>query len=190
MAVLRGLAPVSELMNTATGRAALSANFTLTGGIQTGALAQSTLLPFAEQQQQALRDVFITGNNLAELADGLGTTLSAAYAARFHYTDRTTSTDMPKAVANLIAYASAVTEGHSNAGKYFFTNATTDGATPVSADAMAILIGNGGVKDVFGKAYNLPAGSVGADAYGNSRPFQTEKKITQIVGLDYFSTPR
>jgi hypothetical protein len=45
-------------------------------------------LPFAEQQQHALRDAFITNLNLAELADGLGTTLGSAYLARFHYIDQ------------------------------------------------------------------------------------------------------
>jgi hypothetical protein len=47
----------------------------VTGGIQTGAIPQPTLLPYAEQQQQALRDVFITSGNFAQRADGLGTTL-------------------------------------------------------------------------------------------------------------------
>ena len=53
MAVLKGLAPVTVLSNTPEGKAALAANYTVTGGIQTGAMRQSTLLPFAEQQQQA-----------------------------------------------------------------------------------------------------------------------------------------
>src|SRR5580704_6963847 len=56
MAALKGLAPVSALSNNADGVAALGSNFTVTGGIQTGAIRQPTLLPFAEQQQQALRD--------------------------------------------------------------------------------------------------------------------------------------
>ncbi len=59
IAVLKGLAPVSALSNSTNGRAALASNFAVTGGIQTGAIRQSTLLPFAEQQQQALRDAFI-----------------------------------------------------------------------------------------------------------------------------------
>src|SRR5271163_5302821 len=88
LAVLKGLAPVSVLSNSPDGQAALAANFTVTGGIQTGAIRQPTLLPFPEQQQQALRDAFITGANLAQLADGLGTTLGAAYVAHAHYIDR------------------------------------------------------------------------------------------------------
>ena len=90
LAALKGLAPVSALSNSAAGRAALAANFSVTGGIQTGAIRQPTLMPFAEQQQQALRDAFITDGNLAELADGLGATLGAAYQARAHYLDRET----------------------------------------------------------------------------------------------------
>jgi hypothetical protein len=51
-AVLRGLAPVSALSNTASGKAALASNYTVTGGIQTGAIRQPTLLPFAAQQRR------------------------------------------------------------------------------------------------------------------------------------------
>src|ERR1700728_939299 len=107
LAVLKGLAPVTALPNTAAGRAALAANFSITGGIQTGAVRQSTLLPFADQQQQALKDAFINGGNLAELADGLGTTLGSAYLARAHYTDRKRFTSISQAVANFIAYTNA-----------------------------------------------------------------------------------
>jgi hypothetical protein len=88
MAAFKGLAPVTALSGSPAGRAALAANFTVTGGIQTGVIRQPTLLPFSEQQQQALRDAFITDGNLAQLADGLGATLSAAYQARAHYLDR------------------------------------------------------------------------------------------------------
>jgi hypothetical protein len=54
---------------------------------------------------------------------------------------------------------------------------------------MAILKTIGGTTDVYGKNYGLPAGSPGADAYGNSRPFQTEPNVTRIFGLDYFNSP-
>ena len=54
MSALKGLAPVAALSSTPAGKAALGANFVVTGGIQTGAVRQPTLLPFAEQQQQAL----------------------------------------------------------------------------------------------------------------------------------------
>jgi hypothetical protein len=70
MAALKGLAPVSALSKSPDGMAALGSNFTVTGGIQTGAIRQPTLLPFAEQQQQALRDAFITDGNLVQLTDG------------------------------------------------------------------------------------------------------------------------
>jgi hypothetical protein len=187
--VLNGLAPVTTLANTEAGRAALGANYVVTGGIQTGAISQPTLLAFPEQQQQALRDVFITSGNLAQLADGLGTTLGAAYIARAHYIDRQNFTNISEAVAKVIAYANATSGAHSNAGKYFFANGTTDGTKSVSAEALAILSKNSGSPDPFGRAYGYPAGKAGADKYGDSRPFQTEPSVTRIVGLDYFNSP-
>ena len=189
MAVLKGLAPVSCLSNTAEGKAALTANYKVTGDIQTGATQQATLLPFPQQQQQALQDAFITGANLAELADGLGTTLGAGYLARAHYIDQKKHTDISQSVADVIAYASGITGSHSNEGKYLFANETTDGKTSVSAKEIKILEDVHGETDIFGKSYGLPAGSPGADAYGDSRPFQTEPKITPIVGHDYFNVP-
>jgi hypothetical protein len=189
LAALKGLAPVTVLAKTPEGRAALASNYAVTGGIQTGAIRQSTLLPFAEQQQQALRDAFITAGNLVQLSDGLGTTLGAAYVARAHCVDRTHCTQISQSVADLIAYANATTSSNSNSGKYFFANETTDGKTPVSAEAMEIFKANGGDTDVFGKSYGLPAGTQGADAYGNSRPFQTEPRTLQIDGPDYLNVP-
>src|ERR1700761_3626296 len=149
LAVLKGLAPVSILASTYAGAAALGANYTVTGSVATGAIRQPTLLPFPEQQQQALRDVFITQSNLAELADGLGTTLGAAYLARAHYIDRSHCTDLSQAVADVIAYANATTGTHANAGKYLFANATTDGTTPVAPETLAILKAINGQTDVF-----------------------------------------
>jgi hypothetical protein len=189
MTALKGLAPVTVLSKTPRGQAALAANYTVTGGIQTGAIRQPTLLPFAEQQQQALQDAFITGANLADLADGLGTTLGAAYLARAHYIDQSQHTDLSHAVANVVAYATAISGSNSNAGKYFFANATTDGTTPVSTGAMDILKGIDGQTDVFGKSYGLPAGSPGAGTFGDSRPFQTEPSTSRIVGPDYLNNP-
>jgi hypothetical protein len=189
MAALRGLAPVSALANTTDGKAALASNFTVTGGIQTGAIRQPTLLPFADQQQQALRDAFITDGNLTQLADGFGTTLGAAYQARAHYLDRERFTSISNAVAELIAYANSTSGSDSNAGKYFFANGTTDGKNPVSDEALAIFKDIHGAPDPFGKAYGRPAGTPGADLYGDSRPFQTEPTITAIVGPDYFNVP-
>jgi hypothetical protein len=189
MAVLKGLAPVTVLSNSDAGNAALGANYAITGGIQTGAIVQPTLLPFAEQQQQALRDVFITNRNLAELADGLGTTLGAAYLARAHYIDWEHFTNLSPAIADVIAYAYATSSANATSGKYFFANETTDGKTPASPEAIEILKKISGSPDMFGRAYGLPAGVPGADAYGNSRPFQTEPNVTRILGPDYFYSP-
>lgn len=189
IAALKGLAPVTILSKTESGRAALGANYVATGGIQIGAVRQPTLYPFAEQQQQALRDVFITSGDLAQLADGLGTTLGGAYVARAHYIDRDHWKNISQAVADVIMYADKTTGHNSNAGKFFFANATTNGETPVSEEAMAILKNNGGAPDPFGRAYNLKGGSPGGDKYGDSRPFQTEPSVTRIIGRDYFGTP-
>jgi hypothetical protein len=189
LAALKGLAPVSALSANNAGRAALGANYTVTGGIQTGQIRQPTLLPFAEQQQQALRDAYITDGNLAELADGLGTTLGAAYQAKAHYIDRGSFTSISQPVADLIAYANATTGSDSNAGKYFFANGTTDGKAPVSDEAAAILKSIGGVTDIFGRSYGHPAGGPASDAFGNARPFQTEISVLHVVGRDYFNVP-
>ena len=59
----------------------------------------------------------------------------------------------------------------------------------MSPEAFAILKDIGGHTDVFGGAYSLQAGSPGADAFGNSRPFQTEPNTSRIAGLDYFNVP-
>jgi hypothetical protein len=189
MAVLKGLAPVTMLERTPAGQASLAANYTVTGGIQTGAIRQATLLPFAEQQQQALQDAFITDGDLAQLADGLGTTLGAAYVARAHYLDRTHFTNVSKPVQYVIAYAMAIAGSNSNAAKYFFANETTNGNASVSAEAKEILKDNGGRVDMFGRNYGRPAGTDGADKFGDSRPFQTEPSIAQIIGPDYFNVP-
>ncbi len=189
LATLRGLAPVTVLPNTRAGIAALGANLRITGGIQNGNLQQPTLLPFPEQEQQALRDAFTTESNLADLADGLGTTLGAAYLARAHYIDKKQSTQLSPAVAAVIAYAHATSSAHSGAGKYFFANLTNEDKKPVSPEVADILKKIGGVPDVFGKAYNLPAGAPGADKYGNSRPFQTEPNQLKFSGPDYLNVP-
>ena len=162
MAALKGLAPVSALSNNADGVAALGSNFTVTGGIQTGAIRQPTLLPFAEQQQQALRDAFITDGNLVQLTDGFGTTLGAAYEARAHYLDRERFTSISTAVSDVIAYANSTSGSDSNAGKYFFANGTTNGKKPVSDEALAIFKDVDGAPDPFGIGYGRRAGTPGA----------------------------
>lgn len=187
--VLKGLAPVTALMNTSAGKEALGANFSVTGGIQRGTIRQPTLLPFAEQQQQALRDAFITDRNLAELADGLGTTLGAAYLAHFHYLDQKQTSKLPESIGDLIRYATAVSGAHSSEGKFLFANGTRDGKAPVPSAEAGIVTAIGGIEDVFGKAYHLPAGSTGADQYGNSRPLQTEPNVTEFAGPDYLNHP-
>lgn len=185
LAALRGLAPVARLQATPAGRAALDANLKVTGDIQSGAQKQPTLLPFPEQQQLALRDCFITDGNASGLADGLGTALADAYQAKARYSDYKTFTSAAPAIADLIGYTNNVTKSDSNSGKYFFANATTNGKHPVSAEAAAIL-GDGGVTDVFGKAYGRPAGSPGSDAFGNARPFQTLPHLQAYRGADFF----
>lgn len=197
LAALKGLAPVTVLWKDDTGNAALGSNFAVTGGIQNGTIVLPTPYPFAEQQQQALRDVFMTTANLAQLSDGLGTTLGSAYLARAHYVDRTndSATQISPSVAEVIAYATATTQGNASAGKYFFANETTNGKDPASAQAKAtlpIIKGKPDIKgktDMFGQAYGFPAGKPGADAYGNSRPFQTQPTLTRFTGPDYFNTP-
>jgi hypothetical protein len=188
---LQGLAPVSILLNSPEGKAALGANLTVTGAIQNGSLMQPTLLPFAQQQQQALKDAFITGANASQLADGLGTTLGPIYQSHAHYDGPKDYTTLSPAMANLIAYTNETTAADSNAAKYFFANKTSDGKTPVSNEAAAILESIGGVTDIFGKAYGRPAGSANTDAYayGNARPFQTEPALTPIAGPDFFGNP-
>src|SRR5665213_2107050 len=116
IAVLKGLAPVTVLGKSTAGKAALAANYTVTGGVQTGVIRQPTLLPFADQQQQALKDAFITDGNVSELADGLGTTLGSAYLARAHYRDRDHFTNVAQPVADLIAYTNGTTRSDSSSG--------------------------------------------------------------------------
>lgn len=109
LTVAKGLAQLSVLQNSVEGKAALASNFSVTGGIQTGDIRQPTLLPFEDQQQQALRDAFITDGNLSELADGLGTVLGSSYVARAHYIDRQHFTSIAQSVVDLIAYTNATT---------------------------------------------------------------------------------
>ena len=191
MNALMGLAPVSALQNTTVGKVALTRNLTITGSIQDGAAQQPTLLPFPEQQQQALRDAFITDGNAYQLADGLGSELEKAYHSLTTYENpkdgnRPGFTSVSPAVARLIAYANATTRSDSGSAKFFFGNGTTDGRDPVSNRAIAILNEFKGTVDVFGRAYDRPAGSKGDAVYGNPRPFQTELNIQPIVGRDFF----
>ena len=189
LAALQGLAPVATLQNTGPGRAALAANLRITGEIQTGTVKQPLLTSFHDQERKALRDAFITGWNLAELADGLGTVLGPIYREHAGYSSTKDYTNVSPAVANLIAYTNETTEQDSNAAKFFFANATIDKGRSVSPLAAQILAKTNGVIDVFGKAYNRLSGSAGADPYGNSRPFQTEPTLKRFSGRDYFGRP-
>jgi len=191
---LQGLAPFSTLGNSNAGKAALAANLAVTGAIQTGTANQPGLQPLPAQQEQALRDAFITGRDAAELADGLGTKLGGIYQAEARYSSADDGktvqfTNVAPAVGNLILYTFTLTGADANAGKFFFANGTskvgTNPAVPVSPAALAILTANGGTTDVFGKAYGKPAGSLGADRFGDSRPFQTEPTLLKYDGTDY-----
>jgi membrane-associated phospholipid phosphatase len=191
LTTLQGLVPISALSNSETGKAALAANLAVTAAVQDGSAKQPLLLPFPEEQQQALRDAYITDGNAYELADGLGTGLSRAYWSlttfqSFDDGKTSTFTSLSPAVALLIAYTNRTTRSDSNSAKYFFGNETMNGKTAVSAEAAAIMADAKGVPDIFGRAYDHPAGSSGADVYGDSRPFQTEPHLTLISGKDFF----
>ncbi|MGZ6186452.1 MAG: phosphatase PAP2 family protein, partial [Candidatus Binataceae bacterium] len=180
LASYRGLAPVTALENSPEGKAALAANLAATGGIQDGSAHQPTLMAFAEQQQQALKDAFITSKNARQLADALGTKLGAAYQAR-----ATGDANIAQSVAAFIGYAFSTSNSDSTGGKYFFAKlAMPDTKTPVSTEAAAILTKVNGKPDMFGRAYGLPAGSPGGDAHGNARPFQTEPHLLSFRGID------
>jgi hypothetical protein len=188
---LRGLVPVSALANTPAGKVALAANLAVTESIQNGSVKQPLLLPFPDQQQQALRDAYITDGNAYELADGLGTTLSRVYwsLATFQSPDdgkTSRFTSLSPALALLIAYTNGTTRSDSNSAKYFFGNETTDGQTAVSSDAVIVMTEAKGAPDIFGRAYDHPAGGAKADLYGNSRPFQTEPHLALFSGKDFF----
>ena len=189
MNALRGLVSLTTLGKTDAGKAALASNFTVTGDIQSGAANQPLLLSFPDQQQQALRDAFITGVAY-ELADGLGSKLGDAYQATTSHTSmgdcKTLSfTSKLPAVARLIGFANATSHADSDASKYFFANGTRDGTEPVSGEAKVILADVNGTTDVFGRAYGPPVGSAKANPFGNSRPFQTEPHFTEYAGKDF-----
>jgi len=153
----------------------------VTGAIQTGSIKQPALQPFAAQQQQALKDAFITSGNATELADGLGTKLGAVYQSLARYKSPRRFTNVSPAIANLFAYTDETTASDSNSAKYFLGNMTTNGRTAVSNAAAAILSASSGMTDVFGKTYGLLAGRTGTDSYGNSRPFQAEPSLSPIT---------
>ena len=185
---MRLLAPFSALN---AGQAVLARNFAVTRAIQTGAAHQPTLLPFAAQQRQAISDATITSENDFDLADGLGTTLGAAYRSVAHYgsTDGGKTKDItypPDSVKALIARLNAASGKDANTAKYLFANGTSDGTQPAAPDLLQIIAQAGGSGDTYGKAYKRPAGSPGADPRGNSRPFQTEPRLTVFTAPDFW----
>jgi hypothetical protein len=194
LTALGGLATVTALENSPEGQAALKANFKVTGAVQDGSARQSLLLPWPDAQKQALKDAYITFTNANELADALGSKLGGAYQAATACTMAPGSkspkcADLSPAVAKVIGYAILTTEHDAGVGKFFFANATIDGKTPAPPAAMKAMTSIGGKPDMFGRAYNLPAGSPGANPFGNSRPFQTEPHLTPIEGPDFFGRP-
>lgn len=188
MLALKGLAPVSALATTDAGKAALKANLAVTGGIQRGTIHQPTLYSFAEQQQQSMRDAISSLPKLADLSEGLGSKLSAAYIASAQDKNQDANA-LPQKVTDLLAYSTATSGRNSNSGKYFFANVTTNGTKPASDEAAKILKDIHGTPDVFGRAYNKPAGGPGAGKYGNARPFQTEPSVLRITGTDASGKP-
>ena len=147
--VLQGLAPFSQLLSTPQGRAALDANHRITYSVQSGTAGQPLLLPFRQQQAQALSDAFITSDNGSGLADGLGSGLWAAYRTFLDYKsgDRGLtwkSTGSSPSVQALLSSAFGEGGADSNAAKYFLANggvATAAGACQgVSIDGAADIL--------------------------------------------------
>jgi hypothetical protein len=87
--------------------------------------------------------------------------IGSAYVARFHYIDQKQTSKLPQSFGDLISYATAVSDEHSNAGKYRFANETTDGKTPVSPDEVALLKEIGNVEDVLAKPTGSQQGARG-----------------------------
>jgi membrane-associated phospholipid phosphatase len=195
---LNVLAPFSALLNSPAGKAALAGNLAVTENIQSGAAGQPGLQSFAAAQALALKDATITSGNGYQLADGLGSKLGGAYQSRTSVgkpapgQTALVTTNISKHLAILFGYASALAGQDSNSAKYFFADETVVGKTatkPVSPAAAAIMKAVGGTADVYGKAYNDPAGGKNADPFGDSRPFQIEPKTTNYSDPDFFGDP-
>jgi membrane-associated phospholipid phosphatase len=160
------------------------------------------LLPFTEQRAQALSDAFITSDNAAGLADGLGSGLGAAYRTLLNYktgdgglTWKPTGT-LPN-VQMFFTSAFAESAAAASAAKYFLANGgvavQAGGCKAVAIDGAADLWKKPGTEtDVYGKAYGLPGGvngSPAADPCGNSRPFQTDYRIAMYRAADFWGAP-
>ena len=204
--VLEGLAPFSLLLSTPQGREALAGNRRVTWDVQRGGSGradgtdQPLLQPFPQQQAQALKDAFITGNNAYGLADGLGSGLALAYRSLVGYESRddgatATATGNLPALETLLAYANAVTGANAATAKYFFANGDVPDVanvckTAAVPGAAAILARSGATTDVYGQAYLVRGGSKnpspGADPCGDSRPFQTDYRLLMYTGDDFW----
>jgi hypothetical protein len=93
----------------------LATNFTITSDIQGGAAKQPLLLPFPDQQQQALRDTLLTGVAY-ELADSLGSKLGPAYQATIIHTPYCKNLEFTRnmpAVSDLVGFANATSRADS-----------------------------------------------------------------------------
>jgi hypothetical protein len=211
---LRLLAPASALgVPPQETSGALAANLKATQEIQNGNARQPLLQDFKDQQQQALRDAFITKDNAVEFADGLGSELGGLYqsAAKYTSTDdgRTASgINISPALATLFYVANGEENKASATAKYFFADGKADKKACLWSTAHEVLDRVHGKIDVFGTAYNNDpvtkectdiadkkfdsdptACTKSFDKYGNSRPFQTEPGLAIYLGKDYFGVP-
>lgn len=177
------LGSVTQLL-APRGRPVLDSNFATTLAINNRATPPL--------RAQALEDAQITDENAFVLADGLGVTMGGAYRRKAFYRSvddgRTVEIgEIGPAVSALIKLANATSAGDSAEGKCAFAS----GVEPYQGGRWTPPAG--GTLDVLGKAYGRPAGSPGADPFGNSRPFQTAPigaaagpRIETWDGKDFF----
>jgi hypothetical protein len=189
MAALKGLAPVTVLSHTPEGKAALAATYTVTGGIQTGAMRQSTLFTSrgaaATSASGCLYHEWRPCPTCGRTRDETRSQLPGACA--LHRSDAFHQHIPGGCRCNCLRKRDH--RKRFERRQILLRQRDDRRKTPVSAEALAILKEVGGDTDIFGKSYGLPAGSSGADAYGDSRPFQTEPSVSPIVGPDYFNVP-
>lgn len=212
---LRLLAPATALGAPPEDKAGvLTANLKVTQQIQNGSAAQPLLQDFKDQQQQALRDAFVTKDNALEFADGLGSELGGLYQSTVRYTSvddgvTASGSNISPALETLFYVANAEENKASNTAKYFFAGGgKADKKKCLWSEAHKVLDDVHGKIDVFGTAYNhdpvtkecaeitdkqfdsdANACTKSFDKYGNSRPFQTEPGLTIFLGKDYFGVP-
>ena len=210
-AALHLLAPFSTLGGSPEGKAALAGNLAVTEQIQNGSAKQFLLQDDKTQQEQALRDAFITSDNARELADGLGTELGGIYQSGTAYTNEAHphGSNISPALAALFHIAGEQEKAAAGSAKFFFADGTADGKACALKEVHDVLDPIRGKVDVFGTAYSHDAGDAvpcadnqrapidtdanactkSTDKFGNSRPFQTEPGLVAYVGTDYFGAP-